>query len=416
MSQVSTAPDAPASASSAGSRVNRPALAAAMTVGLVIGVLPACFIIGGPRLALRAIVVVAALTVVVEFIASFRPAPAMSTANPRPRHYVIAAAAASFHGLVTGYMWLGFYWMIAGLIWLLRAIVGWPAVPDVFAAAATPSIILAFPMAIGAIIQAHRELTEQLCPNRAGVETVFETASLSPAAIWGLTGAVLGMGVLLVAAAVLQYQMSWFLAIVALFAVMMTSVPLATLSSTEARPVLRDVIEATRRALENAGSEVLSAPRTGDPSVDPLLADLSLYVRAPGRRHAFAIDIKASPTGEPLDWSAASSLKLKVSALTGIENRDTDGDKIETITPVLVALTRADDSLREFASDHGVMLFELTLDASKTAATTEVGAAIETARGAVVLSEAAVRNAAQNVPALLKAFIEQNVPRAGLTN
>ena len=61
----------------------------------------------------------------------------MSTAKPRPRHYVIAAASAAFHGVVTGYMWLGFYWMLAGLIWLLRAIIGWPDVPDVFAAAAT---------------------------------------------------------------------------------------------------------------------------------------------------------------------------------------------------------------------------------------------------------------------------------------
>ena len=230
-------------------------------------------------------------------------------------------------------------------------------------AAATPSIVLAMPMVTAAIVQAHGELTEQLCPNRAGVDTVFETGPLSPRVLWALTAGVLGMGVLLLAAAVLQYQISWLVAIVLLFAIMMASVPIATLSSTETRPGLRDVLEATKRALENAGCEVLPAPRTGDPSLDPLLADLSLYVRAPGRRHAFAIDIKASPTGAPLDWTAASSLKLKVSALTSIESRDTDGDRIETITPVLVALTRADDSLRAFARDHQVMLFEQTADA-----------------------------------------------------
>jgi hypothetical protein len=188
---------------------------------------------------------------------------------------------------------------------------------------------------------------------------VFETGPLSTRAIAGLSAAVLAMGVLLVTAAVLQYQMSWLLAIVALFAVMMTSVPLATLSTAEVRPAVRDVIEAIKRALEALKYEVLPAPRTGDASVDPLLADLSLYARAPGRRFAFAIDVKASPTGEPIDWSAASSLTLKVSALTSIESRDTDGDTIEAITPVLVILAPADESLREFARDHRVMLFEL---------------------------------------------------------
>ena len=323
MSQVSTAPDAPAPASSAGSRVNRPALAAAMAVGQAIGVLPVCFMIGGPPLALRAIGVVAVLVLLVELIASRKRTPTMSTAMPQPRHYVFAAAGASFHGLVAGYMWLGCYWMIAGLIWLLRAIIGWPDVTDVWAAAMTPSIILAFPLVVAALVQMHRELTEQLWPNRAGVDTVFETAPLSPRLMWMFTAAVLAAGVLLVAAAILQYQMPFRLALVML-AIMMTSVPLATLSSTETRPVaVRDVIDATRRVLESIGYEVLTAPRTGDPSVDPLLADLSLYVRAPGRRSAFAIDVKASPTDEPIDWSAASSLTLKVSALTSIERRET---------------------------------------------------------------------------------------------
>lgn len=416
MSQVSLTPDAPAPASSAGGRVSRPALAAAMAVGQVIGVLPVCFMIGGPRLALRAMGVVVALTVIVELIASRKAAPGMSTAKPQPRHYVFAAAGASFHGLVAGYMWLGLYWMIAGLIWILRATTGWPAVPDVWAAAATPSIILAIPMVTAAIVQAHGELTEQLCPNRAGVDPVFETGALSTRVLWALTAGVLGIGVLLLAAAVLQYQISWLIAIVALFAIMMTSVPLATLSSTESRPGLRDVLEATKTALEKAGCEVLPAPRTGDPSLDPLLADLSLYVRAPGRRHAFAIDIKASPTGAPLDWTAASSLKLKVSALISIESRDTDGDRIETITPVLVALTPADDSLRAFARDHQVMLFEQTAAATQTAATetegrVEAGFASDAPRGTVVLGQAAIRSAAQNVPALIRTFIEQSVPR-----
>jgi len=419
MSQVSTAPDAPAPASSAGSRVNRPALAVAMAVGQAIGVLSVSFMIGGPRLALRAIGAVAVLTLIVELIASRRPQPSMSTAMPQPRHYVFAAAGASFHGLVSAFMWLGFYWMIAAVIWITRAIFGWPDVADVWAAATTPSIVLALPMAVAALVQARRELTEQLCPNRAGVDTVFETGALSTRALWAFTLAVLATGVLLVAAAIVQYQISWLVAIVVMFVIMMTSVPLATLSSTETRPVIRDVIDATKRALENAGCEVLSAPRTGDPSLDPLLADLSLYVRAPGGRHAFAIDIKASPTGELLDWPAASSLKLKVSALASVEGRDSSGEKgekIESITPVLVALTPAGDSLREFAQDHQVMLFELTPNATKTDAAPAVDAAAEATFGATALTPAAVRGFAQSVPALIRAFIEQKVPRVGLTN
>jgi hypothetical protein len=409
MSRVSTAPDAPAPASSAGSRVNPPAFAAALAVGQAIGVLPVCFIIGGPRIALRAIGAVAVLTVFTEIIAIRRAKATMSTTKPRPRHYVIAAASAAFHGVVTGYMWLGLYWMLAGLIWLLRATVGWPE-SDVFAAAATASMYLTLPFVVGSLVKSHREVIEQLCPDRAGVEPVFETAPLSKRVIWILTGIVLGTGVLLFAAAVLQYQIYWLVALLLLVVVMSASVQLATLSSTEKRPGVRDVIDATKRALESAGCEVLPAPRTGDPSVDPLLADLSLYVRAPGRRHAFAIDIKASPTGQPLDWSAASTLKLKVSALTNIESRDSDGDAIETITPVLVALTRADDSLREFAHDHRVTLFESGGEAATTT-TAEATSDTSDKTATAVLSNAAVRTAAEKVPELIRAFIERSNPR-----
>ncbi len=210
--------------------------------------------------------------------------------------------------------------------------------PDVLAAAATPSIIVALLSATAAIVQAHGELTEQLCPNRAGVDTgVRNGVAVAARALGRSPRACSAWACCWLAAVVLQYQISWLLGIVLLFAIMMTSVLSPRSRPTESRPGLRDVLEATKSALEKAGCEVLPAPRTGDPSLDPLLADLSLYVRAPGRRHAFAIDIKASPTGAPLDWTAASSLKLKVSALTSIESRDTDGDRIETITPVLVA-------------------------------------------------------------------------------
>ncbi len=58
------------------------------------------------------------------------------------------------------------------------------------------------------------------------------------------------------------------------------------------------------------------------------------------------------------------------------------------------------------------MLFEQTADGSKTAAATETGTAFDTTRDAVVLGQAAVRSAAQNVPALIRTFIEQSVQRA----
>jgi hypothetical protein len=408
MSQVSIAPDAPAPASSAGSRVNRPALAAAMAVGQASGLLPVCFLIGGPRIALIAVAIVVPLAVLTAF---FRRTNTLSTAQPRPEHFVIAAASAAFHGGVTGYMWLGMYLLIAVIIWFLRAIFGWPDVTDVSSAALRPSMYAAVPFFIGSLTLTRRELTEQLYPDRAGVETVFETAQLSPLLIRTFTGLVLGCGVLLLAAAVLNYQMHWGIAIAMLIAILAGSVPLATLSSTEKRPLLREVTDATRKALEAAGYEVLPAPRTGDASVDPLLADLSLYVRTPGRNRAFAIDIKASPTDQPLDWSAASSLALKVSALTNIEARETGGgmsghlDPTEssalfTIVPVLVTLTPVDSSLHDFARDHDMMVFDLAAAGRATEA------------GQTASSRAIVRGAAQRAPELIREFIEGRTPAA----
>jgi hypothetical protein len=409
MSRVSTAPDVSAPASSAGSRVNRPALAVAMAVGQAIGVLPACFIIGGPRIALIAIGIVVVLTVLTV---SFRRSRtmSMSTAQPRPRHFVMTAASAAFHGGVTGYVWLALYLLLAGGAWLLRAIVGWPDVPDVFAAVARPSMYAAVPFFAGSLTLTLREVIEQLYPDRAGVLPVFETAHISQRLIWVFTGIVLGLGAFLLAAAALNYQMSWMLATVLMIVLLSASAPLATLSSTEKRPVVREVIDATRRALEGAGYQVLQAPRTGDASVDPLLADLSLYVRAPGRGSAFAIDIKASSTGRPLDWSAASSLQLKVSALSNIETRDEDGEAVASITPVLVALTPADDTLREFARDHRMMLFELSPSAETTPPEPASTSSTEAFLHGSVLSNAALRNAAQQVPELIRAFVAERAP------
>lgn len=397
MSQVLTAPDAPAPASFAGSRVNRPALAGAMTVGQATGILPACFLIGGPRIALIAIGIVAVLTVLTV---SFRGAATMSTTEPRPRHFVIAAASAAFHGGVTGYIWIALYVMLALIIWVLRAIFGWPAVPDVFAAASRLSIYAAMPFFVGSLTLTLREVMEQLYPNRAGAQTVFETAALAPRLVWLCTGIVLGCGAVLLAAAALNYQMSVWLAIGLMVAVVSGSVPLATLSATDKRPSVREAIDATRRVLLSAGYEVLQAPRTGDASVDPLLADLSLYVRTPDRRRAFAIDIKASPTDQPLDWSEASSLKLKVSALAGIETREAGGEMKGTITPVLVALTPTSSALREFAEDQDVMLFDLGTAARAT----------ETGRSADI--RAIARGAAQMAPELIRAFVEGSAPAA----
>ena len=110
MSQVSIAPDAPAPASYAGSRVNRPALVAAIAVGQAIGVLPVCFLIAGPRVALAAMAILVVLAAITPFI---RRIETVSTAQPRPQHFVMAAASAAFHGGVTGYMWLGAYLIVA---------------------------------------------------------------------------------------------------------------------------------------------------------------------------------------------------------------------------------------------------------------------------------------------------------------
>jgi hypothetical protein len=391
MSQVSIAPDVSAPASSAGSRVNRPALAAAMAVGHATGLLPVCFLIGGPRIALIAAAIIVPLAVVTAFL---RRINTLSTAQPRPPHFVIAAASGAFHGGVTGYMWLGLYLLIAIIIWFLRAIFGWPDVTDVAATALRPSMYAAAPFFIGSLALSFRELTAQLYPDRAGVDTVFETAQLSPGVIKTFTALVLGCGAVLLAAALLNYQMHWGVSVAMLIAILSGSVPLATLSSTETRPLVREVIEATRKALETAGYEVLSAPKTGDASVDPLLADLSLYVRTPARDRAFAIDIKASPTDEPLDWSAASSLTLKVSALVNIEARETGAGMSGTIVPVLVALTPVDSTLYDFAQDHHVMLFDLAAAARATEA------------GQTASSRAIVRGAAQRAPELIREFIE----------
>ena len=75
MSRVANTPDVSAPVSSDGSRVNRPALAAALAVGHVIGILPICFLIDGPRLTPLVPLVVIALTLLIAVIrpATFRP-------------------------------------------------------------------------------------------------------------------------------------------------------------------------------------------------------------------------------------------------------------------------------------------------------------------------------------------------------
>ena len=161
-------------------------------------------------------------------------------------------------------------------------------------------------------------------------------------------------GVLLLAAAVLQYQMPWMDRD---RAAVRDHDRRASRSRRSRRPkrarAVRDVIDATKRGARERGYEVPPGAAHGR-RLGRSAARGPLALRARARPRAAPSPSTSRPRRriEPLDWSAASSLTLKVSALTNIESRETGGEMIETITPVLVALTPVDSSLRDFAQDH----------------------------------------------------------------
>ena len=102
------------------------------------------------------------------------------------------------------------------------------------------------------------------------------------------------------------------------------------------------------------GYTVVRSPKTGQAELDPLLADLGMYVRAPGGAPSYAVDVVSAPPGRTLSWAAGVSLLVKQRAVAQAQGQEPD-----EIVPVLVVLKGdVEPPLRSFVAQEHIHLVE----------------------------------------------------------
>ncbi len=341
---------APAEAQSDAS-VNRFLLVLVCLLGFVLGFVPACFVVGAHTLRLFAIISIPLIVVVIVTIARER----VSTPSPpHGRDWMLGTAAATFvpAGAAVFFVVLhmGFGW--AG--WILSRTIGWPDRPHAFENAAHLSAYAIQPFVVGALAASFRNTVLQLCPDRAGVGSAFTTTRLLPVSLWLAAAGALVPGLLLLASAAIGLVVHPTVAIVFLVVILTAGAPLFELAPTAKRVAEDDATVSLEHILMRGGYTVVRSPKTGQAELDPLLADLGMYVRAPGGAPSYAVDVVSAPPGRTLSWAAGVSLLVKQRAVAQAQGQEPD-----EIVPVLVVLKgEVEPPLRSFVAQEHIHLVE----------------------------------------------------------
>jgi hypothetical protein len=119
-----------------------------------------------------------------------------------------------------------------------------------------------------------------------------------------------------------------------------------------------ETVEAVSKMLEAHGYEVSRFPR--DPSVNPFQMNLDLY--ASKGNHKLLADIKSG--SEPVDWKAASGLKMAASLMTiDDEEKHSGSEKVDAM--LFLVDVGLDESLKRFSKSEGVKVIEIGSDRMK---------------------------------------------------
>jgi hypothetical protein len=267
----------------------------------------------------------------------------------------LAAAAALFPAAVLSLYSLGFYEGVRGCVYLVGAAVrtfGGDLRPDTEAVAVYPAIGFSLLFGLAFAAQTAGGTAMKLYPERHGGKSVFYAAAATRGRMvaWCFALGLIVFAALLAASILWDHKFAWVLQVYTLVA---TSMLWQRGAADAERPNER-VVAAVGELLSSAGFEVRRDADTGRTSVDSVVRGVDLLANADER--TLAIEVKTgSRSTPPVDWTAASSLRVAASAL-GSEIRSQRG-AAAPVEPVLILVgVDADEGLEEFSRDVEVTL------------------------------------------------------------
>jgi len=331
--------------------VSRFLLVLVCLVGFLLGFIPACFVVDPHTVRRFAIVAVPLIVVVIITLAR---GGVTAASRPRGRDWVLATAAATFVPAGAAVFFVALHFVFGWAGWILSRTVGWPERPHAFEYAAHQSAYAIQPFVVGAFAASYRNVVQQLCPDRAGVGSAFSTTRMLPVSMWLSAVGALVPGALLLVIAAVGLTAHPTIALVFLVVILTAGAPLFELTPSTKRVGEDDATVLLEHILTRAGYTVVRSPRTGQADLDPLLADLAMYVRAPSGAPSYAVDVVSVPPGKTLSWSAGVSLLVKQRAVAQAQGQEPD-----EIVPVLIVLKgEVEPMLRSFVSQEHVHLVE----------------------------------------------------------
>ena len=352
MPEASTAPPSHAPSGAQGDVVvNRFVLVLVSLVGFLLGFIPACFVVDPHTLRRFTIIGVPLILIVLVSLARERVS---CVSRPRGRDGVLAAAAATFVPAGAAIFFIALHFVFGWVGWFLSQTIGWPERAHAFEYAAHQSAYAIQPFVVGALAASFRNTVLQLCPDRAGVGSAFSTTRMLPASLWLAATGALAPGLLLLLGAAVGLTPHPTMALVFLVVILASGAPLFEQTPSTKRVVEDDATSSLEHILRRAGYVVVRSPKTGQPEIDPLLADLGMYVRAPSGAPSYAVDVVSVPPGRTLSWSAGVSLLVKQRAVAQAQ-----GQQPDDIVPVLVVLKgEVEAPLRSFVEQEHIHLVQ----------------------------------------------------------
>jgi hypothetical protein len=281
---------------------------------------------------------------------------------PRPSlgEVLLATATATYLMAAIAFGWLVFYWLLHGLLGLVETVTTVGIDEDRIAWYAT--LLMFAPTMVHTAGRAGYEMEAELYP-ATGLRSRYRDVIRfrGRRLIWRTVALVVGVGVFVGGAVLADLDREWTGAcVVAVLAVSASgfAVPAGAqrLGSVRAPDVKR-----VAESAEAAGWRVLPNPQTGDPGLDPYLAEVDLFAS----KDALSMLVKvvqgapgsvAEGNLDPIGWPVVATVLTAARTLPS----DQVPEGVRTVEPVLVLI---DAELQSepllFASENGVGLLSL---------------------------------------------------------
>ena len=333
-------------------RPNRVAVSALISVSLAIGVLPYAMFVGRWQVLLLAIVAVGGFLL---SMAGLRATRSVYSEKPAIGEYALAGWSSLSLASTVSFVGIGIYWITGLVLRFVAWAAGWlDAVlepnPE-FWGFWVSLILVAFTATSMTLVQA-AELAEKLFPNTAGVRSAYYSLLEEGKRV---TWAAVATGVALIVLPIAWAPPGRSFAIALAVLLFYSGAAISSMSRSTPRVTNKKrILGALSKILRSIGYDVVQSPRTGDPSVDPLITTVDLLAHSP--RRALVIEIKAPKESRPVEWHEAAALRK---AARKLQVALWESDSVIEVLPVLVLVGRPRaESLRRYLEDEAMEVLE----------------------------------------------------------